>query len=108
MKNEVEYGARGILGLLVPQANTTAEPEVQIMLDPDIALLTGRLTSPQPEMRERLATLNPAASAKIADRLIEAHKRGYWTPDPDLLLALQTAGEELEDRLEGVTTEIAA
>jgi len=25
-----------------------------------------------------------------------------------LLLALQTAGEELEDRLEGVTTEIAA
>jgi magnesium chelatase subunit H len=61
-----------------------------------------------PEMRERLATLNPTASAKIADRLIEAHKRGYWTPDPDLLLALQTAGEELEDRLEGVTTEIAA
>ena len=61
-----------------------------------------------PEMRERLATLNPAASVKIADRLIEAHKRGYWTPDPDLLLALQTAGEELEDRLEGVTTEIAA
>ncbi|MEI8401868.1 MAG: hypothetical protein WCG12_13785 [Alcaligenaceae bacterium] len=54
MQNEVEYGARGILGLLVPQANTTAEPEVQIMLDPDIALLTGRLTSPQPEMRERL------------------------------------------------------
>ncbi len=59
-----------------------------------------------PEMRERLATLNPTASAKIADRLIEAHQRGYWTPDPDLLLALQTAGEELEDRLEGV--EIAA
>jgi len=54
MKNDVEYGAHGILGLLVPQANTTAEPEVQIMLDPDIALLTGRLTSPQPEMRERL------------------------------------------------------
>ena len=54
MKNEVEYGAQGILGLLVPQANTTAEPEVQIMLDPDLALLTGRLMSPQPEMRERL------------------------------------------------------
>ena len=58
------------------------------------------------EMRQRLASLNPSASMKIADRLIEAHQRGYWTPDPDLLLALQTAGEELEDRLEGV--EIAA
>ncbi len=54
MKNEVEYGAQGILGLLVPQANTTAEPEVQILLAPDLALLTGRLTSPEPEMRERL------------------------------------------------------
>lgn len=54
MNNEVEYGARGTLGLLVPQANTTAEPEVQAMLSRDIALLTGRLTSPQPELRERL------------------------------------------------------
>ena len=61
-----------------------------------------------PEMRERLAELNPTASAKIANRLIEAHQRGYWSPDEDLLKALQTAGEELEDRLEGVATEIAA
>ena len=34
-----------------------------------------------PEMRERLAALNPTASAKIANRLIEAHERNYWTPD---------------------------
>ena len=54
MNNEVEYGAHGTLGLLVPQANTTAEPEVQAMLGRDIALLTGRLTSPQPELRDRL------------------------------------------------------
>ena len=33
------------------------------------------------EMRERLAALNPTASAKVANRLIEAHERGYWTPD---------------------------
>ena len=61
-----------------------------------------------PEMRDRLATLNPAASAKIANRLIEAHQRGYWQPGQDLLLALQQAGDELEDRLEGVAAEIAA
>ena len=60
------------------------------------------------QMRERLAELNPAASAKIASRLIEAHQRGYWTPDEDLRKALQSAGEELEDRLEGVAAEIAA
>ncbi len=55
-----------------------------------------------PAMRERLAALNPAASAKVANRLIEAHERNYWSPDPEMLEALRRAGEELEDRLEGV------
>ncbi|CCD90190.1 magnesium-protoporphyrin O-methyltransferase BchH subunit [Bradyrhizobium sp. ORS 285] len=55
-----------------------------------------------PAMRERLASLNPAASAKIANRLIEAHERNYWTPDAEMLDVLRKAGEELEDRLEGV------
>ena len=59
-------------------------------------------------MRDRLATLNPTASAKIANRLLEAHERGYWRPDPEMLSALRSAGEELEDRLEGVAREIAA
>ena len=53
-------------------------------------------------MRERLASLNPKASARVADRLIEASERRYWTPDPATLEALRQAGEELEDRLEGV------
>jgi len=56
-----------------------------------------------PVMRERLAKLNPTASAKIANRLIEAHERRYWQPDETMLDALRRAGEELEDRLEGVT-----
>jgi magnesium chelatase subunit H len=54
------------------------------------------------EMRERLARLNPAASVKVAHRLIEAHERKYWTPDDATLEALRRAGEELEDRLEGI------
>ena len=60
------------------------------------------------EMRERLAQLNPTASAKIANRLIEAHERSYWAPDAATLEALRHAGEELEDRLEGITMGIAA
>jgi magnesium chelatase subunit H len=51
-------------------------------------------------MRERLAALNPKASAKVANRLIEAHERNYWTPDAATLAALRRAGDELEDRLE--------
>jgi magnesium chelatase subunit H len=57
-----------------------------------------------PEMRDRLAALNPKASLKIANRLIEATDRKYWTPDAETLEALRRAGEALEDRLEGVET----
>ena len=58
-----------------------------------------------PEMRKRLAELNPTASARVANRLIEASDRNYWQPDDATLAALRLAGEELEDRLEGVFVE---
>jgi magnesium chelatase subunit H len=61
-----------------------------------------------PAMRERMARLNPSASAKVANRLLEAHQRQYWQPDEQMLEALRRAGEELEDRLEGVFTEKVA
>jgi magnesium chelatase subunit H len=61
-----------------------------------------------PEMRERLAALNPTACAKIANRLIEAHERNYWSPGEAMREALQRAGEELEDRLEGIGLGVAA
>ncbi|MBB1089741.1 magnesium chelatase subunit H [Rhodopseudomonas palustris] len=59
------------------------------------------------EMRERLAALNPAASAKVTRRLLEAHERNYWQPDAATLEALRRADEELEDRLEGITEGVA-
>lgn len=59
-------------------------------------------------MRRRLASLNPAASAKVANRLLEAQERQYWSPDPETLEALERAGEELEDVLEGITEVVAA
>ena len=61
-----------------------------------------------PVMRERLASLNKTSAARVADRLIEAHDRHYWTPDDAMLKALREAGEELEDRLEGVVGAPAA
>jgi magnesium chelatase subunit H len=58
-----------------------------------------------PEMRKRLAELNPTASARVANRLIEASDRNFWQPDAATLAALRAAGDELEDRLEGVFVE---
>ncbi len=56
-------------------------------------------------MRERLAALNPTAAAGMAQRLLEANDRGYWTPDDATLDALRRASADLDDRLEGVVSE---
>jgi magnesium chelatase subunit H len=59
-------------------------------------------------MRRRLSELNPKASSKLANRLIEAVERKYWNADEETLRALRNAGEELEDRVEGIKVEAAA
>ena len=55
------------------------------------------------EMRRRMAALNPAASLRVANRLMEAHDRSYWEPDEETLEALKDSLAELEDNLEGVS-----
>lgn len=60
------------------------------------------------DMRRRLAELNPTASAKVANRLLEASERQYWKPDAGMLEALRRASDELEDRIEGVYAASAA
>ncbi|MCA3616443.1 MAG: cobaltochelatase subunit CobN, partial [Methylobacterium sp.] len=59
-------------------------------------------------LRERLIALNPVAASKVVKRLIEAHERQYWTPDAATAEALLQASEDLEDRIEGIGTEVAA
>ncbi len=56
-------------------------------------------------MRKRLSDLNPQASMRMANRLLEASDRQYWTPDETTLAALQNAANAIEDRLEGIAAE---
>jgi magnesium chelatase subunit H len=55
-----------------------------------------------PAMRERMAALNPKATARVANRILEACERQYWTPDAATLAALHAASDAIEDRLEGI------
>lgn len=57
------------------------------------------------EMRKRLSDLNPQASMRMANRLLEASDRDYWTPDEDTLAALQNAADAIEDQLEGIAAQ---
>jgi magnesium chelatase subunit H len=56
-------------------------------------------------MRQRLADLNPQASMRMANRLLEASDRDYWQPDEETLNALQNAADAIEDQLEGIAAE---
>ncbi|TNJ37379.1 magnesium chelatase subunit H [Prosthecochloris vibrioformis] len=55
-----------------------------------------------PNMRERLADLNPQAVKNIVGRMLEAHGRGMWKADQDMINELQDIYADLEDRLEGM------
>ena len=52
--------------------------------------------------------MNPVASARFVNLLIEGSERKYCMPDEAMRDELERAREELEDRLEGVTMEVAA
>jgi maleate isomerase len=48
-----EYGERGVVGVLMPPANPTVEPEMAVLLGPDVAVLAARLVSRFSGDRER-------------------------------------------------------
>ena len=54
------------------------------------------------QMLERLRTLNPHSAHSLVGRLLEAHGRGYWDADVNLLAKLREISDSLEDQLEGV------
>ena len=45
---QVNYAPKGLIGVLTPQANTTVEPELAIMMPPGFAWINARLTSDKP------------------------------------------------------------
>jgi maleate isomerase len=50
----IEYGSKGLIGVLTPQANTTVEPEFWSMLPRGFSLLNARLVSTCHTIEERL------------------------------------------------------
>ncbi len=104
----LKHGYEGVRQIEAHVTNTMGWSATTGQVAPWVYLQLTQTFMLDPEMRERLASLNPKASARVANRLLEAHERNYWSPDDAMLAALREAGEELEDRLEGVAADVAA
>jgi magnesium chelatase subunit H len=104
----LEHGYEGVRQIEVHVTNTLGWSATTGEVQPWVYQQITQTFILDPEMRARLAKLNPTASAKVASRLLEASERRYWQPDDKTLAALRSAGEELEDRLEGIYEGVAA
>ena len=98
----LQHGYEGVRQIEVHITNTMGWSATTGQVQPWVYKQLTETFMLDPEMRERLAKLNPTAAARLANRLTEASQRNYWQPDSAMLSAMQQANDELEDRLEGV------
>ena len=98
----LESGYEGVRQIEVHITNTMGWSATTGQVQPWVYKQLTETFMLNPEMRERLAKLNPTAAARLANRLTEASQRNYWQPDSEMLKKMQEANDELEDRLEGI------
>ena len=101
----LDHGAEGVRQLEAHVSNTLGWSATTGQVDPWVYQRISETFVLDDEMRERLAALNPTASSRMANRLLEATDRQYWTPDPETIAALQNAADALEDRMEGIAAQ---
>jgi magnesium chelatase subunit H len=103
----LKHGYEGVRQIEAQVTNTMGWSATTDQVDPWVYRRISETYVLDETMRRRLAALNPKASARMANRLLEAHDRKYWTPDAAMLAALRDASDELEDRLEGIAASAA-
>jgi len=98
----LKHGHEGVRQIEAQVTNTLGWSATTGQVDPWVYQRLTETFVLDEDMRRRLAALNPQASARMANRLLEAFERDYWQPDEATLAALQAGADELEDTLEGL------
>jgi magnesium chelatase subunit H len=101
----LSHGAEGVRQIEAQVTNTLGWSATTGAVEPWVYQRISETFVLDDEMRARLTNLNPAASNRMANRLLEAHDRDYWQPDAATLAALQAAAADIEDSYEGVAAE---
>ena len=101
----LNHGAEGVRQIEASVTNTMGWSATTGQVEPWVYQRLSETFVLDKAMRERMSALNPAASSRMANRLIEAHERAYWSPDAATIDALRAAADAIEDRMEGVAAE---
>ena len=95
----LEHGFRGVAEIENHVANTFGWSATADAVDPWIYTEISRTFLLDPIMFERLLGLNPHSVRSLTHRLLEAHRRGYWNPDEEILEQLAEIINRSEDQL---------
>src|SRR5712692_2104327 len=85
----LKHGFRGVAEIENHVANTFGWSATADAVDPWIYTDIARTFLLDSTMFDRLHELNPHSLQLLARRLLEAHVRGYWNPDEDILEKLR-------------------
>jgi magnesium chelatase subunit H len=81
----LKHGFRGVAEIENHVANTFGWSATADAVDPWIYTEISKTFLLDPVMFNRLLELNPHSVRSLTKRLLEAHDRGYWNPDENLL-----------------------
>ncbi len=98
----LKHGFRGVAEIENHVLNTFGWSATVDAVDPWIYTDIARTFLLDAEMFKRLQELNPHSVRSLTKRLLEAHDRGYWNPDEEILEKLREMVSELEVHLAGV------
>jgi magnesium chelatase subunit H len=91
----LKHGFRGVAEIENHVANTFGWSATADAVDPWIYTEISNTFLLDTAMLERLSGLNPHSVESLARRLLEAHDRGYWNPDENILERLRELAEIL-------------
>jgi magnesium chelatase subunit H len=98
----LKHGFRGVAEIENHVANTFGWSATADAVDPWIYTEISKTFLLDPVMFKRLLELNPHSVRSLTNRLLEAHSRGYWNPDEEVLEQLHDIVDHQDGRLKSV------
>ena len=98
----LKHGFRGVAEIENHVLNTFGWSATADAVDPWIYTEIAKTFLLDAEMFKRLQELNPHSVRSLTQRLLEAHDRGFWNPDEEILEKLREMIGDPEDHMKGV------